>query len=65
MKRKLYSSIALSLLLLTSNIRSAAGEQVFVVDKFLRETVGLNESRGDRPRVACTRRGLCVRHDLR
>src|SRR5215510_10465375 len=47
MRRALYSSILLSLLLLTSNIRSAASEQVFVVDKFLRENVGLKAGQID------------------
>ncbi len=47
MKSARYSSIALSLLLSVSNMRPAASEQVFVLDKFLRETVGLNAAQID------------------
>ena len=36
MKRAPYRSMALFLLLLASNMRSAASEQVFVLDEFLR-----------------------------
>jgi hypothetical protein len=42
MKGASYCLIALSLLLLASNIKSATSEQVFVLDKFLRESVGLD-----------------------
>jgi hypothetical protein len=37
-KRASYASIALSLLLLASNMRSVASEQVFVLDKFCAKT---------------------------
>jgi hypothetical protein len=47
MKRALYFSIVLSLLLLASGTRSAASEQVFVLDTFLRENVGLDTEQID------------------
>lgn len=47
MKRAPYRSIALSLLLLASSMRLAASGQVFVLDKFMRETVGLNAGQID------------------
>jgi hypothetical protein len=47
MKRAPCCSILLSLLLLASGTRSAASEQVFVLDTFLRENVGLNTEQID------------------
>jgi hypothetical protein len=47
MKRAPYPSIALSLLLLASSMRLVASEPVFVLDKFLRENVGLNAGQVD------------------
>src|SRR5437773_2321518 len=47
MKRAPYLSIPFSLLLLASNMRSVASEQVFVLDKFLRENVRLNAGQID------------------
>jgi hypothetical protein len=46
MKSASYPSIMLSVLLL-ANLRSAADEQVFVLDRFLRESVGLNSGQID------------------
>ncbi len=46
MRRAPYS-IALSLLLLASSMGSAAGEQAFVLDKFLQENVRLNAGQID------------------
>jgi hypothetical protein len=47
LKRAPYISIALFLLFLAGSMRSAASQQVFVLDKFLRETVGLNAGQID------------------
>jgi hypothetical protein len=47
MKRAPYRSMTLFLLLLASNMRSAASEQVFVLDTFLRENVRLNAGQID------------------
>jgi hypothetical protein len=47
LKRAPCASIALSLLLLAVGMRSAASERVFELDKFLRETVGLNAAQID------------------
>jgi hypothetical protein len=47
MKCTLYFAIELSLLLLSSGTRLAASEQVFVLDKFLRESVGLDAEQID------------------
>jgi len=47
MKRPPYASIALSFLLLAGSMRSVASEQVFELDKFLRETVKLNAGQID------------------
>jgi len=47
MKRAFYFSIVLSLLLLASGASSVASEQVFLLDKFLRENVGLNTEQID------------------
>ena len=47
MKCTLYFAIVLSLLLLPSGTRLAASEQVFVLDKFLRESAGLNAEQID------------------
>ena len=44
---RLGRSITVSLMLLASNIESTADAQVFVLDKFLRESVGLNAGQID------------------
>ena len=46
-KRAFYPSMALSLLLLASNVSSAASGQPLVLDKFLRENAGLNAEQID------------------
>ena len=47
MKNAFYLLIACFLLTLPQRLTSAAGEQTFVLDKFLRESVGLNDAQID------------------